>query len=152
MLKRHAPVQMLHGEGLAHRPVGACFDPLPPQAVISVSPGRKVKRLPVWRPVRVVVSPRLRDRDPGAFGNRLWSIDGRDRDAPSIGLNPNRKTDPAIVGREPAVEQIVGGMLQQRGLPMRSHVENIDLIGIAAEHQQRLLVARPVRGAQAPFT
>ena len=32
----HAPVKVLHCEGVAHRPMGAGFDPLPPQAVISI--------------------------------------------------------------------------------------------------------------------
>jgi hypothetical protein len=91
-------VQMLHGEGVAHQAAGAGLDSLPPKAGISISWGAKVQRLAVRRPVGPVVTPSLRDRDPGAFGNRLRPIDGRDRDAPAIRLNPNLKLTQRLSG------------------------------------------------------
>src|SRR5450432_2048122 len=114
---------MLHREGLAHRVMGGWVDPLPPQAVMSISPGGKVQRLAIRRPVGPILSVSLRNRDPSAFGNRFRPVNGRDRNAPATRLNPSCKTDPAIVGRKPAVEQIVIRMLQQRNLPMRSNFQ-----------------------------
>src|SRR5689334_10707494 len=118
---------------------------------MSVPGGGEVQRLAVRRPVGPFFRVQLRDRNPGAFRNRFRSIDGRDRDASTIWFSPNRKTDPAIVGREPAVQQRVNGMHQQGGLLMRGQVENIDLVWIAAKHEYRLLVTGPVRSLQASF-
>src|ERR1035441_8495059 len=42
-------------------------------------------------------------------------------------------------------------MLQDGRLPMRGDVQSIDLLGTATENQQGFVVARPVRGPQAPL-
>jgi hypothetical protein len=120
LLIGQSAVQMLHGEGPAHRLARGCVDPLPPQAGMSIPPGREIECLPVRRPIGPVLCPFpfLSDRDPGAFGNRFRSVDRRDHDACAIWLSPSRKTDPAIVGRESAVKQVVIVMLQQRHPPM----------------------------------
>jgi hypothetical protein len=136
----HAPMKMLHREGLTHRPVGPCCEPLSPETLMTIPAGGEVQRFPIGRPVGPVLSLGPRDGNPGAFGNRLRSIDGCDSDMHLIWLSPNRKADPSIVGRKPAVEQMVIGMLQEHSLLMRSKVQNVDLIWIAAEHQNRLLV------------
>jgi predicted permease len=47
---------MLHRKGLAHGAAGVRIDPLPPQAVIAISAGSKVKRLPIGRIVRQLVT------------------------------------------------------------------------------------------------
>src|SRR5579863_1123805 len=145
-------MKMLHHEGLADRPARTRVEPLSPQAAMAVPAGSEVMRLPVGRPVGPILNSRRRNLNPGAFGNWLWPIDGRDRDITAIRLRPNRETDPTIVGREPAVQHGVFGMLQQWRLPMQREIEQIDLVRIAAKHQHGLLVARPVGSTQASFT
>src|ERR1044072_8232476 len=98
---------MMRREGLAHRPLGACFEPLAPQAVMPVSGGGEVQRLAVRRPLGPIFRIRLLDRNPDTFANRFRSIGGCDRNAAAIWRIPNRKTYPAVVGREPAEEQRV---------------------------------------------
>ncbi len=83
---------------------GSLLRSLRPQTAISIYRGSKVERPPIWRPTGKVVSSRIHYRDPTAFGNRLRPIQWRHRDAPAIGLNPDRKSHPAIVGRESPVE------------------------------------------------
>src|SRR4029434_8443537 len=124
-------MKMLYREGLAHRPMGTGFKPLSPETPVPIRAGGEVQRFPVRRPVGPIFSLRLHDSSPGAFGDRFRSIGGCDRDMHLIGLGPNGKTDPSIVGRKPAVEQIVIGMLQERSLLMRSKIQNVDLIWTA---------------------
>src|SRR5262245_15852937 len=116
---------------------------------MPISARGEVQRLAVRRPVGPILGPGLRDRNPVAFVNRFRRVEGSDRDESAVGLGSDRETDPSEVRCVPAVEQLAGGMFQQWRLLMRSHVEDIDLIWIAAEHEQGLLVARPVSRPQA---
>src|SRR5262245_60127366 len=145
-------MKMLHGEGLAYRPVGTCFEPPSPETTVSVPAGGEVQRSSVRRPVGPILGLRGCNRNPGAFGNWFRSVEGCDRDVALVWSCPNCKADPAIVGRKPAVEHIVIGMLQERSLLARTKVQNVDLIWVAAVHRNRLLVVRPVGSSQASFT
>src|SRR4029077_16694231 len=98
LLIERVAVKMRCCEGVTPRPMGNLVDSLAPQASMSVSPGGKIERPAVRRPVGPVLNPGIRDGDPGAFGNRSRPIQGRDGEARAIGRNPNRKTDPASVG------------------------------------------------------
>ena len=72
-------MKMPGGEGLAHRPVGNPVDALAPQASVSISLGKeKIEGPAVRRPVGPILNPYVRDRDPGALGNRPRPIEGRD--------------------------------------------------------------------------
>jgi len=105
-------VKMLHGEGLTQRLVGDGVDPLGPQAGMAIPGGSEVDRLAIGRPGRLVFDISFRDFDPVALGNRFRPIGRRNGDLPAIGLNPCCKTDPATIGGEATVKQIISGVLQ----------------------------------------
>src|SRR5258707_2660221 len=121
-------MEMLHSECLAHGPMRARIDPLPPQAGMSIPRRRVIEGLAIGRPVCPVFRPFFRDLDPSALRNRLRSIERCDRDYRPIRLNSSCETDPAIVGGEVAVKQIVRSVLQYGSLLTRGNVKNVDLI------------------------
>ena len=120
-------MKMLHGECLAHRPMRARVDPLCPQAAMSIPRGRVIERLAIGRPVCPVFRRFFRDLDPGTLRNG-FRIERRDRDDRAILLSARCETDPAIVGGEVAVKQIVRSVLQYGSLLTRGNVKNVDLI------------------------
>jgi hypothetical protein len=102
-----------------------CVNAVPPKTVVSISRRGVVQNLTVRRPVGKIVTSSLGDRDPFAFRRRFRSIGGRDRDAPEIRLSADRKADPLAVGRKPAINQVPGGMFEQRGLLVRCNIQKV---------------------------
>src|ERR1700727_2632364 len=129
---------MLHRKGLAHGATGVRFDPLAPQAVIAISAGSIVKRLPIRRPVSVILGPNVPNGDPRRLRNGPLPIEPRYHDAPPSRLNPCSKANPALIWRELTIQQTPGGMCNQRGPLTRSNIEKVDSIRVAAEYQHAL--------------
>ncbi len=143
---------MLDGKCLSHRPVRAWFNPLTPQARVSVSCRRVIQRLAIGRPLRLILRRLFRNLDPRALRNDLRAVKRCNHDHRSIGPCPCRETDPEVVRREAAVKQAVSSMFQNRSPLVRSDVETVDLIRTSLKHEQPLLIIRPIGRPQTSLT
>src|SRR5947208_7244840 len=119
-------MEMVDRRGFAYR-TPRRVNALRPDAPESVTAGREIEKLPVWRPDwRGVPGLPLRDREPRTFRRFPLAIVWRQHDSRMAGIESDAKRDRALVGREARLHQAESGIFENDRSAPSANLEQTD--------------------------